>query len=461
VIEQALRLAALFHDMGHLPFSHDFEHALNEWHRTINRGDPAQPILSSIVTVPEKSRTSEIHERLSLGVARLLLRDVANMLLNDDSPSRRHDARYPLRSDFTTTVANLTYRILQTWERLPDDPPENNVENAIHWLHSIISGEIDADRCDFLLRDGRNFGFEFAPYNLGRLLDNVIAARSTSGRFVLALRPQGLSSAESFLLSRFRSYQFGVRHHKVAQVGAALRYSIQEVLSTTHSSSEMTRFLGTINALIHVPDRPNGGELNANERALLSSFQGYDDIWWMTKLREAADGNDNEWLALVCWRARGPRSFWKRTSQFADYLEQIGWKPPALDGESENTVAAWNRQRSQEAFAPPEHEAPSRVAIPTGQSLQDAIDLLRIDGVLVTRHLFKPWKAIGGRSERLLIQTENGALVPVSDLSALARALRVAWMEDVQVHAFASSRSAITAIEVAKALTFGREEMHS
>lgn len=37
VVEQGLRLASLLHDLGHLPFSHDFELALEEHFRA----DPA------------------------------------------------------------------------------------------------------------------------------------------------------------------------------------------------------------------------------------------------------------------------------------------------------------------------------------------------------------------------------------------------------------------------------------
>ena len=107
---------------------------------------------------------------------------------------------------------NLAFTIL-TSVPTPDPTTE---QAAIQWLHSLMSGDLDVDRCDYLLRDGRNYGFEFATYNLPRLLDNLVVA-SRDQSFVLAVRPQGISSLESFLLARFRSYQYRARQHKVAQ----------------------------------------------------------------------------------------------------------------------------------------------------------------------------------------------------------------------------------------------------
>ena len=64
------------------------------------------------------------------------------------------------------------------------------------WLKSLVSGQLDVDHCDYILRDGRNYGFDFAAYNLPHLLGHLVAAKR-SGTFVLSVRSQGMSSLES------------------------------------------------------------------------------------------------------------------------------------------------------------------------------------------------------------------------------------------------------------------------
>lgn len=381
--EQGLRLAALFHDLGHLPFSHDFEAGLEEfWHELPDKeGSPLKKLLQ------QRPGQAKIHERLGHRLALLLLKD---LFAEMEGTPQGEAARISFE---------FAQRIL---ESLPAPNPKAE-EAAVQWLHTLIDGELDVDRCDFILRDARNHGFEFATYDLVRLLDNLIVA-SSDRSFALAVRPHGLSAVESFLLSRFRSYQYGMRHHKVAQVGAALRYSIGQILGAARQET-VRRFIEDLGAIADA-------ESVRRRAALLKRFAQYDDIWWMGIMREYSQTEPDEWLDLICWRQPGPISLWKRVGDFPRQLKE--WNEGLPDFADDDAQARW----WQEVVA------------------------LRQEGVLVIRHDFCPWQADGDSGESILcIQQNRGNMVPVSRLSPLVRALRDAWMNDIQVQAFAKSDS--------------------
>lgn len=420
--EQSLRLAALFHDIGHLPFSHDFEYAVGElWART--RG-PAreQPDIRSLAE--QKSGRTQLHERLGYSVAQLLLQELTSTVgLAAGGAS-------------VSAVFNLAFAIL-TAVPAPDPAAD---EAAVQWLHGLMSGDLDVDRCDYLLRDGRNYGFEFATYNLPRLLDNLVVAVQDQS-FVLAVRPHGISPLESFLLARFRSYQYGVRHHKVAQVGAALQQCIANLLEE-RGNPAVGPFLQTLAKIVTVDEVDE-----ATRRQLLASFAGYDDVWWTGVMRAHLLAHpEDEWLALVCWRKRGPKSLWKRPSDFASWLEQ--WQasrsegskllpPEAGEPSVQSLVGRWNGKLPD----PDDSDAQKQ--------WEQVVGHLKEDGVLAVRHRFNPWEADPDTGETVLnVRTDDGTLIPVSRLSPLVRELRDAWKDDVQVHAFATSRSALEQMDV-------------
>jgi hypothetical protein len=71
-----------------------------------------------------------------------------------------------------------------------------------------------------------------------------------------------------------------------------------------------------------------------------------------------------------------------------------------------------------------------------------AVSALQREGVLVVRHTFAPFNVDPIRSESILRAIQHdGTLAPVSALLPLARTLPEAWMDDIQVQAFARSDS--------------------
>lgn len=206
-------------------------------------------------------------------------------------------------------------------------------------MHTLIAGELDVDRCDYVLRDARSYGFEFAGFDLERLIDNltVVADPAAENALVPAVRHQGQAAVESFLIARARMYQSGPRHHKVAQVGAALRYATGELLRPALTDvpyahqHPLRPFLDDLETIL-ADSAPTDLE------PLLDRFAGYDDQWWLRRLRDAP-GHD-EWFDLVCWRTKGPKSLWKRPTDFPTDLAGFNRRLPArtdLEGR-----AAWD-----------------------------------------------------------------------------------------------------------------------
>jgi HD superfamily phosphohydrolase len=394
--EQGLRLAALVHDLGHLPFSHDFESALE---RLLNdHADAASrfPVLAE--------GSGAAHERIGYKAAELL----QHRLFADLSEQQA----------LASLVFQIAERILRT------DPPEDpdlavgQLSDQSFWgfLHRLMAGELDVDRCDYLLRDARAYGFEFASYDLDRLVDNLIPVRvrADRGAIDVAIRPHGVSAAESFLLARYRAYQWGPRHHKVAQVAAALQHALrwwlEPAFTTPNTAADRLGFLDDLEAIAASDPAADHEKL----KPALARLAGYDDIWMLSKLRELAETVPQDpWLALVTSRAPGPVSLWKRPDQF-----------PAA------SIADWNDR------------LPNTDPAAEARFEQAVVDLEQSQNILVVRHRFRPYQPVADDEERppasaLAVATADRGLVPLTELSRLTTSLWDVWRDDVQVQAFA------------------------
>lgn len=168
---RVLRLAALCHDLGHLPFSHVAEH------RLLGKGGHeiwTQKIMESSFLDPvwEKFSTDSLKD----GISRDVRLDVMKVALGEKK----------LAGEFTP------------WERV---------------VTEIVTGDFfGADRIDYLLRDSQCTGLAYGLFDYHQLIEMLKMIVTPDGNLALGVEENGIESCEALLLARHymhkRLYQY-------------------------------------------------------------------------------------------------------------------------------------------------------------------------------------------------------------------------------------------------------------
>ena len=146
-----LRYVALLHDIGHIAFSHALE--------------------DSILSPFKHEDVSQYIIRHDPGISEIL-------------------------EEYTELVASLLSK---------------NYKEKYAILHEIISGQLDADRADYLLRDSYLCGVKYGEYDFERYKQSFAAIED--GHLKLCIKERDIFVMEAFLLARYH-YNLQVPFHR-------------------------------------------------------------------------------------------------------------------------------------------------------------------------------------------------------------------------------------------------------
>jgi len=180
--KRLVRLASLLHDIGHGPFSH-----------------VAEPILKrhSSATALSGKEESKIHEMISAKI--ILENEELKRYLGD---KERENIVGLLEGTFGDT-----------------------------YLHEMVSGPIDADKQDYLLRDSHFTGVKYGIYDQERLR-NTLRVHEDNDERVLAISIDGLHTLEQFVLAKYymttQVYRHRIRLITDQMIERAISLGIEE-----------------------------------------------------------------------------------------------------------------------------------------------------------------------------------------------------------------------------------------
>jgi len=122
-------------------------------------------------------------------------------------------------------------------------------------LHLIVSGEIDADRADYMLRDGFHASVTPGGFSLDHLLKNLHIGWDEKANWMgMAVTQKGLGAMEDFVYSRHQLYRKVYGHKTSIGFDWILRKAIDEVLLDDKAKKYIEQCLKDIKIFRHLTD---------------------------------------------------------------------------------------------------------------------------------------------------------------------------------------------------------------
>lgn len=245
--------AALLHDLGHCAFSHSIENVLVQ-------GRPFFPPMAEIVEAWDDSKLTswwrarlaakdlEIpirteHEQVGLLMMGVLFGDkypqvgeAIKAVLATDPDNFADDVRamvigeMPVSAKFRECAAAITKRFTKSDVKIA---AEARAEQLMSALHTLISGTLDVDRMDYLLRDSLHTGAPYGLYDLD-VLTHSLALHATQdelgSRIVLAVRSRAAGALDDMLWGRYQLFSQVLNHKTNVMLNALLAEAIPQAI---------------------------------------------------------------------------------------------------------------------------------------------------------------------------------------------------------------------------------------
>lgn len=212
-IAQALRLAALMHDVGHPPFSHSGERLLPQVADIIAQNPDLPPYLQEFLQLRLAQQAEVDHEVFTVLLADKILEEIYV------EHGHVHPRVHP--QDVASIIC-------------ADIPPQAGSEVDQHGINvlgrELLSSDLDIDRMDYLLRDSRECGVSYGVFDFARILDSLALYHDDADdKMHLCLKFSGLAACEDYLQARILMHTQIYFHKSPVAAEAMLQNLVRKI----------------------------------------------------------------------------------------------------------------------------------------------------------------------------------------------------------------------------------------
>jgi len=166
-----VRLAGLLHDVGHGPFSHVSDGPLAQLSRTYASAEGISP--------------GKIHECITSDIIRLLPKSIRSL---------------------SRSVAEQVAELVDPRSGGKGKPTSDGL------LGAIVSGPLDADKMDYLIRDSYFAGVKYGVFDVDRMIRALAPIEDPGHRRYLAVKEEDIHAVEQYLLAKYHITAQVYRH---------------------------------------------------------------------------------------------------------------------------------------------------------------------------------------------------------------------------------------------------------
>ncbi len=189
IILQTIRIVGLLHDVGHLPFSHQVEYALEKvYHGIKQKEKPSKKELDFIQIYEEITENSSevLHEAIGKQLLIILFEyEIFDLIKENDE------------KDLIKLIKILAIKILKNKKYKGFD---------FSVLHKVIDSTVDADRLDYINRDMLASGYITGPNDHIRITKEAVLVEENK-KYHLCYFDMSLIDIEHMLEMRFNLYK--------------------------------------------------------------------------------------------------------------------------------------------------------------------------------------------------------------------------------------------------------------
>ncbi len=242
-----LRLAGLLHDIGHGPFSHQFDDV-----------------------VYKKLGFADGHDEFRVR----LLREYFPAALLKNYEESNENLKRAVEEDLRMTLGDLSENMIDNFSQLMEEVIEvfaGEESGTIDF--AIVQGPLGADRIDFVLRDSYYAGTRgFGTGSIDRLVRNSMIVKK-DGKEILAYDAKVVDEIYTTLFGRFMMYK-NVYFHKTSRAADMM---IQELLDLSYKALHLDERVLNIETFLDLTDQTIINEVIYKFFELVGQYGGVED----------------------------------------------------------------------------------------------------------------------------------------------------------------------------------------